>query len=157
MVRSGRIDAGRFKTAADVRGLTVGMGGSNTVSDVELDQILKEGGLTRADIEMKLVPYPDQVAAFANGSIDLSYVFEPFQTRIKEQGTARVWKTAGEVIPYHEPAVVIFGPTMYQADKLEAGKRFITAYLRGVREARKEIIEGRSDAGFALMAKWTAV
>jgi NitT/TauT family transport system substrate-binding protein len=157
MVRSELLDSGRFKTAADMKGLTVGLGGSNTVIDVELDQILKEGGLTRADIETKLVPYPDQIAAFANGSIDVSYVFEPSQTRMKEQGTARVWKTAGEVIPYHEPAVVMFGPTMYQPDKLEAGKRFIAAYLRGVREARKEIVEGRTDAGFALLAKWTAV
>jgi NitT/TauT family transport system substrate-binding protein len=103
------------------------------------------------------VPYPDQVAAFANGSIDVAYVFEPCQTRIKEQGTARVWKTAGEVIPYYESTVVIFGPTMYQGDKVEAGKRFVAAYLRGVRDARKEIIEGRADMGFAPLAKWTAV
>jgi NitT/TauT family transport system substrate-binding protein len=157
MVRSELMDSGRFKTAADMRGLTVGLGGSNTIIDVELDEILKEGGLTRADVETKLVPYPDQVAAFANGSIDVSYVFEPTQTRIKEQGTARVWKTAGDVIPNHESTVVIFGPSMYETDKLEAGKRFMAAYVRGVRDARKEIIEGRSDAGFALMAKWTAV
>ncbi len=157
VVRAELVDSGRFKTAADLRGLTVGLGGSNTIADIELDQLLKDGGLTRADVETRLIPYADQVAALANGAIDVAYTFEPTRTRILDQGTAREWKTSGQVIDNHETTVVLFGPSMAESDKLEAGKRFITAYIRGVRDARRDIIEQRTEAGLNLLTKWTTI
>jgi NitT/TauT family transport system substrate-binding protein len=157
MVRSELMDSGRFKSAADLRGLNVALGGSNTIADIDLDQLLKEGGLTRADIEIKLIPYADQITAFANGSIDVAYVFEPTRTRILEQGTARSWKTSGQINPDHETSVVLFGPTMTEGDKFAAGQRYITAYIRGVREARREIIEQRTDAGLSVLAKYSTL
>ena len=157
MVRSDLWDSGRFKTAADLRGLNVALGGPNTISDIDLDVLLKDGGLTRDDIEIKLIPYPDQIAAFANGSIDVAYVFEPTRTRILEQGTARIWKTSGQINNDHETSVVLFGPTMATGEKFAAGERYITAYVRGVRDARRDIIERRTDEGLQILAKYSSI
>jgi len=153
-VRSELIDSGQVKEAKDFKGLTVGLGSLGTASDIDLDKILDAGGLTRADIEIKTLPYTDMVAAFANKSIDFAYVFEPIRTTILEQRTAKEWKTSGEIYPNHESSVVFYGPTMEQ--KREAGRRFMVGYLRGVRWAR-EMYEKRDSQVYELTARWATI
>jgi ABC-type nitrate/sulfonate/bicarbonate transport system substrate-binding protein len=156
MVRTAIAD--RVKEAKDVKGLAVGLGAVGSTIEVELDTILDQGGLTRADVETKNVSYADQVAAFANGSLDLAFVFEPQLTRLEQENLARVWKTAGEIIPNHETAVLLFGPGM-TVDKPEAAKRFMVAHLRGVRDAQRELadVATRNKDTIRLIAKYTNI
>src|SRR5262249_22661671 len=133
MVRTALAD--RLKEPRDVKGMAVGLGAIGSTIDIELDAILGQGGPTRADVETKNVSYADQVAASATGSIDLAFVFEPQLTRLEQEGLARVWRTAGEIIPNHETAVLLYGPGLTR-DKPEAAKRFMVAHLRGVRDAQ---------------------
>src|SRR5262249_34241600 len=66
MVRSDLLDSGRVSEAAHFKGLTIALGGAGTIVQVELDRILQLGGLTLEDVIVEQVPYPDQIAAFAN-------------------------------------------------------------------------------------------
>ena len=156
MVRTAIAD--RVKEAKDVKGLAVGLGAIGSTIEVELDAILDQGGLTRADVETKNVSYADQVPAFANGSMDLAFVFEPQLTRLEQENLARVWKTAGEIIPNHETAVLLYGPGM-TVDKPEAAKRFMVAHLRGVRDAQRELadVATRNKDTIRLIAKYTNI
>jgi ABC-type nitrate/sulfonate/bicarbonate transport system substrate-binding protein len=156
MVRAAIAD--RVKEPSDVRGMAVGLGTVGSTVDVELDTILDLGGLTRDDIEIKAVSYADQVAAFANGSVDLAFVFEPQLTRLRQEGLARVWKTSGEIIPNHETAVLLYGPSLTQ-EKPEAAKRFMVAHLRGVRDAQKELgnVATRNKDTIRTVAKYTTI
>jgi NitT/TauT family transport system substrate-binding protein len=157
VVRKELLDSGRVRTEADFKGLRVALGGQGTIVDVELDEILRRGGLTLQDIEVLQIPYPDQVAAFANGNIDAAYAFEPSKTRMIESGVAGMWKYSGEVIEDHESTVVVYGPSM--ESKRDAGQRFMVAYLRGTRDVHREVHEpGRTaDVMLDILVKYTAI
>jgi ABC-type nitrate/sulfonate/bicarbonate transport system substrate-binding protein len=155
MARTDLLDSGQLKEPRDLKGLAVGVASPGSPGDIELDRMLRSGGLTRDDVEIKPIPYADQPVAFANKSIDLAYVFEPTRTRLLEQGIARVWHTSGEVYPNHESVVVIFGPSI--DEKPEAGRRFMVGYLRGVRAVRDEAIDRREQSIIDIAVKWTAI
>ena len=155
MVRTDLLDSGQVRNAADFRGLAVAVGSVGTITDVELDKILQEGGLTLDDITVKQIAYPDQVVAFANRSIDAAYVFEPTRTRLLDQGTTKVWRNSGELYPDHESSVLIYGPSM--EGKREAGRRFMVGYLRGVRELKERGIDRRDPEIVDLAVKWTSI
>jgi len=155
MARAELLNSGAVKEARDLKGLNFGLGSVGSVIDVELDRILNDGGLTRDDITIKQVAYPDQIAAFANASIDIAYVFEPTRTRLLEQGLTGVWRTCSQVYPNHESTVLVFGPSM--DSKQEAGRRFLVAYLRGMRVNKEEMLDKRDPQGVELAVKWTAI
>jgi NitT/TauT family transport system substrate-binding protein len=139
VIRKELMDSGRIRSEADFRGLRVALGGNGTIVDPELDELLRRGGLTRADIEELLIPYPDQLAAFANGAADLAYSFEPTRLRMLEAGVGVMWKYSGEVIENHESTIIMYGPSM--ATKRDAGRGFIVAYLKGIRDVHREVHE----------------
>lgn len=127
--------ADKVKTPADLKGLTVALAATCTVIDTELQVLLEKGGLTRADITVRTVPYADHVAAFANKSIDFTYGFEPFNSSFQSAGVAKLWLTGGSVIPNHVQSGIIYGPGI--VEKPDVAKAWMTAYLKGAREAYK--------------------
>src|SRR5262249_43916231 len=135
--------ADQVKTAKDLKGKVFGLGSTASTIDVELDKILEDGGLTRNDVQIKMVGYGDQIAAFANGGVDVTYSFEPTVTNLLAQNLAKVWKTSGDIVPNHETTVMLYGSAMSGA-KLEAGKRFMVGYLRGTRDSFKDLSDPKT-------------
>ncbi|MGH2377949.1 MAG: ABC transporter substrate-binding protein [Candidatus Limnocylindria bacterium] len=125
--------ADQVQTPADLRGLTVALASTCTVIDTELGVLLEQGGLTRDDVTIRTVPYADHAAAFANGSIDVTYGFEPFNSTFQQTGVARRWLTGGSVIPNHVQSGIIYGPSI--TSRPEVARAWMIAYLKGVREA----------------------
>src|SRR5581483_2347204 len=70
--------ADSVKDPKDLKGHVIGLGSTGSVIDTELDTMLRQAGLTTADINIKNVPYGDQPAAMANKSLDVTYAFQPF-------------------------------------------------------------------------------
>jgi ABC-type nitrate/sulfonate/bicarbonate transport system substrate-binding protein len=60
-------------------------------------------------------------------------VLEPFMSRIENQQTAVRWKGNSELHSAQQVAVIIYGPTVVE-EKPEAGRRWMTAYIRGLRD-----------------------
>ena len=87
-VRKDLLAARAIQTPADLRGRVVGMGSAPSIVGLELDVLLRRGGLGLADVELKQVTYADQPPAFANKSIDVAYQFEPTLTRVRDTGLA---------------------------------------------------------------------
>jgi threonine dehydrogenase-like Zn-dependent dehydrogenase/ABC-type nitrate/sulfonate/bicarbonate transport system substrate-binding protein len=155
MVRADLLDSRQVTGAQDLKGLVFGLGSTGSIIDVELDRILEEGKITRDDIELRQVAYPDQVVAFANKFIDVAYVFEPTRTRLIDQGLARVWKSSGEIYPNHESVVLVYGPSM--DSKQEAGRRFMYGYLRGIREHKEQGLERRDPQIIRIATERTSI
>ncbi len=153
MVRSDLIDSGRVRDFKDVKGLTFGLGAVGSSTEPVVDRVINEGGLQKSDITIKEVPFADHPAAFANQSIDFVQTFEPFRTRMLDQGIAKVWKTCGSIMPNYELALLAYGPSM--ETKREAGNRFMVAFLRGVREFRERGLEKREPWAIDLAVKYT--
>jgi len=60
-----------------------------------------------------------------------------------------VWKPVREVVPGYQYGLMLFGPTLL-GDHREAGRRFVTAYLKGV---RKYVGEGKTQANLEIVAR----
>ncbi len=130
LVRKELADSGRVRSVADLKGLRFAQPARGISPEVDLVLLLREGGLTPADLDTTIMSFPDQVPAFANGSLDFSFSVEPFATIALNQGTVSVLKYDYEFNPYHQVAVLLYSPDFSRSD---LGTKFMTAYLRGVR------------------------
>jgi NitT/TauT family transport system substrate-binding protein len=133
VVRQELLGDGSVKAPRDIKGLTIGIGSRGSVIDTELDVLLQKGGLTREEVTLKDVAHVDQVAAFANKSIDVAYSFEPYINALVDQGFARMWIPSGQLIPYHEQTVILYSP-VFAEQYPEAARRWMVAYIQGVRD-----------------------
>jgi ABC-type nitrate/sulfonate/bicarbonate transport system substrate-binding protein len=157
LVRKDLLDSGEVKTPKDLRGLTIGIAAPGTTQDPEFDVLLRQGGLTPEDVTMKTVGYADQVAAMANKSIDATYNFEPNVTTMKERGIADIWITSGQLIPNHMPTVNIYSPMLVEKYP-DAARKWMVAYLRGVRDAvRAYAAPSLSDDMVAIITKYSTL
>ena len=151
VVRKDLWDKGGFKSAADLRGKTVALTAHDIVPEMDLDVFLRTGGLTLKDVNVVTMAFGDMGAALGNGSIDAAQAIEPFVTQMVEKGIGVIWKRNDEVVPRQEIAVVFYSPK-FASYKPGLARKFMLAYLRGVRDyndafvkknpvAKKEVVQ----------------
>jgi NitT/TauT family transport system substrate-binding protein len=73
------------------------------------------------------------ITAFANRGIDAAIVIEPFVSRVEELGTAVRWKGNSDFYGNQQVAVIMYGPDLVES-RQEIGRRWLTAYVRGLRD-----------------------
>lgn len=132
IVRSELVSGGRFKSMRDLRGLTVSVAGEGATAYAALNRLLKQGGLTYADVKLVYMGYSDQVVALRTGAVDAALMPEPNATLAVRTGVAV--KIAGDdtFYPNQQVAVVLFGKSLLH-DRRDVGLRVMRAYLRAVR------------------------
>jgi len=150
-------DSGRVRDWPDLRGLALGINVPNTgtVTDIQLDRMLERGGLTRDDVQIVELAYPDMNTAFASGVIDAGYQVEPYLTLGENLGVLRRWRSLGEITPDQYTTVWLYGP---QFAETEAAYRFMVANLRAVRDYLDAFVYGRDKAAIVdILAAHTPV
>ncbi|HLH26094.1 MAG TPA: ABC transporter substrate-binding protein [Chloroflexota bacterium] len=138
-VRKDLVDSGAYQGPASVRGWKVALGNAGSTPDVALDRFLQTGGLRYEDVDLTILNFPDQIAAFANKVIDAAYWQEPFTTIAVERGLVVRGPIGYDVYPNQQIAGVLFGDKLL-TDR-EAGIRYLRAYTRGVRDYVKGLID----------------
>ena len=129
-VRKELIDSGQVKSIADLKGKNIGT--ASVTDPYALSKVLESADLTLDDVTMVGLNYPDQVAAFAGGSIDAAMVLEPFGIQAENRGLAKRLAPAGDYAP--GPAVfVAVGPAFARANP-EAVTKFLEAFMLGQRD-----------------------
>jgi NitT/TauT family transport system substrate-binding protein len=149
--------SGAVRDWSDLRGMALGLNVPNSGSspDIILDRALERGGLTRDDVQIVELPYPDMNAAFANRQIDAAIETEPQVTQGEERGILRRWRSAADVAPGLNASVWLFSPDFAET---EAAKRFTVAYLRGVRDYNDAIVYGRNKPAVVdILTRYTTV
>ncbi|HLH25935.1 MAG TPA: ABC transporter substrate-binding protein [Chloroflexota bacterium] len=133
-IRKAVWDAGRGHQLEDLRGMAVAITppGKATTSGCALSAGLASVGLTLDDLDIQPVPFPEMVAAFANGAIDAALITEPFKTRAIQQGTAVSFMGLGDMYPNFTIATLGFADSLYS--NRAAAKGFVRAYLKALRE-----------------------
>jgi NitT/TauT family transport system substrate-binding protein len=157
MLREDVAAGGGVRDWADLRGLTLGINvpGSGSSTDIMLDAALGLGGLTRSDVQIVELPYPDMNPAFANRRIDASLHTEPFASQGINLGVSRRWRPASDARAEQYTGVWLYSP---QFSETEAANRFMVGYLRGVRDYNDAIVYGRGRAGVVdVLTRHTAV
>jgi NitT/TauT family transport system substrate-binding protein len=123
-----------IKTAADLKGKTIGISTFGSETDIAVSLALKKLGLTRQDVTISQIGGSSQrFGALVAGRIDAAPLLEPGITLAKEKGFNPLLDLAAENTPWIFDAVVVTKTYLQQhGDTL---MHFVRAYLAGARLA----------------------
>jgi ABC-type nitrate/sulfonate/bicarbonate transport system substrate-binding protein len=149
MARSALLESGALESREGLRGRIISFE-PETLDGYVLETALAPFGLNADDVQAVDVPRPAEIDGFASESLDLTSTSEPWVTRIAQAGYGGIWRSLQEVLPDMQYAVFVYGPTLLQENP-EAGRRFMTAYLRAVRQYN----EGKTERNMELLGEFT--
>jgi NitT/TauT family transport system substrate-binding protein len=132
IVRKDLVTSGRYKKIADLRGMKVAESGKGSTTAPELEHFLAKGGLSYDDVKHVYLPFPEQVAALRNGSIDATLALEPWGTQAVREGVGVIVASNDRFYPDQQVSTVLYSGEFIKK-RPEVAKRFMVAYLRGVR------------------------
>jgi NitT/TauT family transport system substrate-binding protein len=150
LARRALVEGGELSSISQLKGRRVAQ---KTVSDVTgyiLEKVLLQSGLTLADVQMISLTNPMRLEAFAKGTIDITFGFEPWLTRFLKEGHTTIWKSIHQLIPNFQMSLLLYGPTLLEKNP-NAGKRFMVAYLKAVRQYNR----GKIERNIEILAKRT--
>jgi NitT/TauT family transport system substrate-binding protein len=148
MVRRDLYEQGIVRNVSDLKGRRII---SLADKDYDLSRALARGNLTYDDVDVVVMDYATSVVAFKNGAIDAGILTEPFITQAKNEGSAVVLVPAQDFIPLWG-IPLYYGPALLEKDP-ELGKRFMIAYLQGVRQYN----EGKTPRNLAIIGNYTGL
>jgi NitT/TauT family transport system substrate-binding protein len=140
-----------IKTPKDLKGRIIATNGPGSVSDYEIGKILEAYGLSFADVDVKIFPFPQYVIAFNNKAIDAGLAIPTWTSDLAKRGFAIPFASADEIIKPSPMTVAVTSINTDWAKKNpDVAKNFFVAYIRGVRDycqayhhgsTRKEMID----------------
>lgn len=139
LVRKDLVDSGRVKSFKDLKGLKVAVSAPGTSPASMLNEALKKGGLSYSDVTVVSLGFPQHVIALQNKAVDASITTEPHVTTAVNGGVAVRFAGNDEFYPDQQVAVVLYGAPFIK-DKPDTAKKFMRAYIRGVRDYNDALI-----------------
>jgi NitT/TauT family transport system substrate-binding protein len=132
MLRAGLKNITRIR---DLKGKVVAINGPGSVSTYELGKMLETDGLTLADVDVKVLSFPQMGIAFNNKAIDAAVVIQPFTSQFRDAGYAVDFKEPDDLVkPWPLTIAVVMINTDWAKSDRELLRNYFTAYLRGVRD-----------------------
>jgi NitT/TauT family transport system substrate-binding protein len=162
VVRKALVDSGRFKTLSDLKGLKFANTAPGTAAWGTMYRILEKAGLKPSDVELVSLGFPQQVIALANGAIDVALPAEPMTTEAVAKGYGVKIIGDDEVFPDHQIAVIFYSGK-FAKDRPDAARRFMKAFIRGVRDHNdalddKGMFTGEKGEGIiAILNEYTSI
>jgi NitT/TauT family transport system substrate-binding protein len=142
LVRKDLIDSGRYKTLKDLKGMKIAGSAVGSASTSTLNEALKKAGLKYEDVERVFLGFPQHVMALQNKAVDAAMTTEPSATRAVQSGAAVRVMGDDVIYPNHQLAVVLYSGAFIKTNP-DAGKRFMRAYLRAVRDYNDALKDGK--------------
>jgi len=156
MVRRDLWESGAIRTNADFRGRTIARLSQCDSHDPVIQHLLDPAGLSREDVEIVFMSFPDMNAALANNAVELAIQIEPLATLAIERGIASRFATGDETYPNQQIAALYYSPDF--AARTDAAQRFMVAYVRALRDYNDAFAKGIGRADIAqILAKHTTV
>jgi NitT/TauT family transport system substrate-binding protein len=151
--REALMDSGALRTPADLKGRVLGAGPVPAqLTDLTYQRLLDEGHLTRRDVTIRYLGFPDSLAALATGNIDVAFLIEPLVTEGEQKKIERVFMPLSDIVPGMELSVLQYSTAL--ARNRDAATRFMVAYLEGVRDFYDATWQHKNeDATIALLAE----
>jgi NitT/TauT family transport system substrate-binding protein len=159
VVRKDLVDSGRFRSDADLRGLTFAITPplEATQSMVALQRLLGRTNLRLEDLDLRPLPFGDMVAAYAGGSIDSSFLLEPLVSAGEQRGLLVRWRGVDEIFPSLPLGLIAYG-TRFTDAQPAAARAFMVGYVRAVRTYLDAMDHGRNrDLVIAALTRHTEV
>ena len=161
LVRKDLVDSGRYKGLADLKGMKIAMNAPGVSNTSTLNDALKSVGLKYADVETVDLAFPDHLLALRNKAVDAAVTTEPTATNAVRGGYAVMAKGDDEIQPNHQISVLLYAE-QFAKSQPEAARRFMKAYLRGLRFYNDALEGGRlagpnADAVIAILMEYTPI
>jgi NitT/TauT family transport system substrate-binding protein len=142
LVRKDLVEAGRYKSFKDLKGMTIGVGTFGSANSSAVNEALKRGGLTWDDARMVALTFPQHLAAFANKAIDASMTSEPTASEAVKEGLAVRIAGNDQIYPDQQTAVVLYSEA-FARQRPQLALRFMRAYIRAIREYNDSLKDGK--------------
>ncbi|MBM3155802.1 MAG: hypothetical protein FJ004_00775 [Chloroflexi bacterium] len=150
VVRKDLYDSGELDTIAELDGRGVATSCTACINDFALAQVLDSAGLTLDEVTILKLNSQETITAFDNRAIDAAYLSTPAITQVQSMGYAVTLEPISNVIPDFQYVFMMFGPTLNESNP-DAGKRFMVAYLKGI----KQWSEGKTERNLQLAEEFT--
>jgi NitT/TauT family transport system substrate-binding protein len=147
LVRRELFESGELDSVAELKGRTMQIR-PVSIEEYYLEKLLQPAGLTADDLVLTDMPRPAELEAMAQGTIDLFMGSEPWTTRHLQTGNAVLWVPYNDLVPGEQHATIVYGPSLLETNP-DAGRRFMVAYLRGVRQYN----EGKTKRNLEILAE----
>ena len=133
LVRTDLRDGGKIRTLADFKGRKIAISAAGNSEDFLVDYAMHKAGMTIKDVDPVYLGFPQHIAAFTNGGIDVSLTVEPSISSIEKAGKAARFLGVDELYPNFETAVVFYSEKFIK-ERPDDARKFMRAYLRGARD-----------------------
>ena len=151
IARKAVYESGEMQNPSQLKGRVLDVRRSS-YQDYIMDKLFKKAGLTFDDVKLVDVSPPGALGALKKGEIDVTLAAEPWLTRLVKAGDAVVWIPYRRIIPVFEHAFILYGPNLLEKAP-DVGKRFMIAYLKGVRQAS----QGKTPRNLEIVIKNTRI
>lgn len=146
VVRKDLVDSGKFKSVADLKGMTVNTFSPGSTINMFLYRTLEKNGLKPSDIKTaELDNFTDIIPALTTKRLDATFLIEPFITLAASQGVAVKYQDTAQLLGAQQATIIVYSPN-FASKHQEAGKRFAVAYLRGLRDFVDAFTTGKDKA-----------
>lgn len=139
-----------IKTAADLKGKTIGINGFSGSGNLWVDIYLKDHGLTEDDVTLVPVDFAAQGDALRAGKIDVGMFPQPFAAMVQKQGGVRTLFTSKDAVPKEEELMLIIAHDSFLKAHPDAVKAFMsdvvsatTTYSQHMQDARQAILDAK--------------
>jgi NitT/TauT family transport system substrate-binding protein len=139
---------------ADLKGKVIGINARGTATDYWISKLLAEANMKSSDIRLVTLSYPDLLTAMSTGSADAGFLPEPLMTKGVMEGRIDIIRPIVDVSPGDNIGVIFFGEKFIEKAGGDLGKRWLMAYVEGIRFAQDP---ANRDAVLAVMARETRV
>lgn len=157
VLRKDLSDSGQVKTAADLKGMRMAIPSPGSLGDQTVQIMLEQAGLKPGDVQVDVLPFAEQAAAFGNKAIAASYTVDPFIARGIQEGFSVKWIPNSKFFDGKtQTATIIYGSAILKDQDL--GRRWMIAYLKGIRDYLKAFTtkEGRDEV-VNILVKYSTV
>jgi NitT/TauT family transport system substrate-binding protein len=149
LARSNLAETGKLDNSAQLKGRRI-VFEPQGVSGYYLEKLLTPVGLTLKDVEATYLPPQVRAEALQKELVDLVLSSEPWITLTLQAGYSVIWNPAQKVIPNFQVGIILFGPTLLEGNP-DAGRRFMIAYLKAVRQYN----EGKTERNLEILGRYT--
>jgi ABC-type nitrate/sulfonate/bicarbonate transport system substrate-binding protein len=107
LIRKDLWESGAVRSTRDLRGTRFALNGRGVIIEYNMYRILAKGGLTPDDVEVVILPWPDQIPALGNRAIDVGLVGDPLGALAVSRGVAVILeeREAGQGDPWYAPGL----------------------------------------------------
>jgi NitT/TauT family transport system substrate-binding protein len=141
IVRKQLVDSGQYKDLADLRGKNVNTFTPGSTLYMYTYRLMQKAGLKDSDMTTTAMQFDQIFPAFTTGALDATWQIDPFTTQAVVQNAATKIGDAAELLGPQQSTVIVYSADF--AKQTDAGKRFMVAYMKGIRDYDAAFVDGK--------------